>query len=123
MCSVAAPATLVLELPEVLPPLSAAVEVALYRIAAEAITNIVRHADATCCSISLAAAQGPSGGTLHLNITDDAFDITVSHLLDALESHGMSLVMIDQVVLEHQRGHPARPGRWAGRRSSARSGR
>jgi hemoglobin len=36
----------------------------------------------------------------HLNITDDAFDITVSHLLDALESHGMSLVMIDQVVLE-----------------------
>jgi hemoglobin len=36
----------------------------------------------------------------YLNITDDAFDRTVSHLLDALESHGMTLVMIDQVVLE-----------------------
>ncbi|MET0965335.1 MAG: group 1 truncated hemoglobin [Nakamurella sp.] len=35
-----------------------------------------------------------------LDITDEAFDRTVSHLLDALESHGMPLSMIDDVVLE-----------------------
>ena len=35
-----------------------------------------------------------------LAITDEAFDRTVSHLLDALETHGMPLQMIDDVVLE-----------------------
>jgi signal transduction histidine kinase len=41
------------EAPEQLPILSAAVEVAAYRIIQEALTNIVRHADAKCCTIGL----------------------------------------------------------------------
>jgi two-component system NarL family sensor kinase len=40
--------------PEPLPDLPAAVEVALYRIACEALSNVLRHAAATSCSITLA---------------------------------------------------------------------
>jgi len=39
--------------PDVLPPLPAAVEVALYRIAAEALSNITTHADATAATLKL----------------------------------------------------------------------
>ena len=42
------------EAPEELPPLSAAVEVAAYRIAQEALTNVARHAGADYCTVSLA---------------------------------------------------------------------
>lgn len=41
------------EAPNDLPPLSAAVEVATYRIAMEALTNVQRHAKATSCCICL----------------------------------------------------------------------
>ncbi len=37
--------------PEALPPLSAALEVAAYRIALEALSNVIRHAQATTCTI------------------------------------------------------------------------
>ena len=40
--------------PESLPPLSAAVEVAAYRIVLEAMTNVVRHARARSCVVELA---------------------------------------------------------------------
>lgn len=54
------------ELPERLPPLPAAVEVAVYRITAEALTNVIRHSGATNCRIQLSVA-----GDVKLQITDD----------------------------------------------------
>lgn len=50
-----------------LPPLHAAVEVALYRIAQEALTNVVRHARAHECMVCLAVADGE----VSLEVTDD----------------------------------------------------
>ncbi|MBV9229576.1 MAG: hypothetical protein JOZ18_09715 [Chloroflexi bacterium] len=45
--------SITLNAPEQLPPLPAAVEVVIYRIAQEALTNMVRHAHAQRCSLSL----------------------------------------------------------------------
>jgi signal transduction histidine kinase len=53
--------------PEVLPPLSAAVEVAAYRIAQEALTNVARHARARSSTIRLAVEEG----ALCLEVGDD----------------------------------------------------
>ena len=55
------------EAPEDLPPLSAAVEVAAYRIVLEAVNNAARHAGARSCAVSLAV----DGDLLRLDITDD----------------------------------------------------
>jgi len=55
-----------LEAPECLPPLPAAVEVAAYRIVLEAITNVVRHAQASECRICLSLSD-----VLSLEILDD----------------------------------------------------
>ncbi|MDQ3925397.1 MAG: histidine kinase [Actinomycetota bacterium] len=54
--------------PESLPPLSAAVEVAAYRIAQEALTNVARHAGASTCTISLAIDES---SVLCLEVRDD----------------------------------------------------
>jgi two-component system NarL family sensor kinase len=53
--------------PEAMPPLSAAVEVAVYRIASEAIHNVVKHAQATICVIEVQVELG----YLTLTVTDD----------------------------------------------------
>lgn len=58
--------TLTLEAVEPLPPLSAAVEVACYRIVQEAVTNVVRHARANCCTVRFSIAE-----SLCLEIIDD----------------------------------------------------
>jgi signal transduction histidine kinase len=50
-----------------LPALSAAVEVAAYRIALEALTNVVRHSGAASASVRL----GVEGGELVLEVRDD----------------------------------------------------
>lgn len=56
-----------LELPPAMIPLPAAVEVALYRIAQEALTNVIKHAHARSCALALAI--GPS--VVQLQIADD----------------------------------------------------
>ena len=55
-----------LEAPESPPPLPAAVEVAAYRIALEAMTNVSRHAGARHCCVRLSLP-----GDLCLEVTDD----------------------------------------------------
>lgn len=53
-------------LADTLPPLSAAVELAAYRIVTEAITNVVRHSDGHACRISIQLADD-----LLITVTDD----------------------------------------------------
>src|SRR6266700_177266 len=57
---------IVVEVPEQLPALPAAVEVAAYRITQEALNNVTRHAQARTCVVRLAVLDG-----LQLEITDD----------------------------------------------------
>lgn len=55
--------------PDPLPSLPAAVEVAAYRIATEAVTNTLRHGDASTCQVSLRVDTD-----LHLDIADNTTD-------------------------------------------------
>ncbi|GAC1688758.1 MAG: hypothetical protein PVS3B3_10710 [Ktedonobacteraceae bacterium] len=55
---------LTLEVPRVLPPLPAAIEMACYRIVQEALTNVVRHAHAT-------------GATVHLELQEEFMVVEV----------------------------------------------
>jgi signal transduction histidine kinase len=50
-----------------LPALPAAVEVAAYRIATEAVTNVTRHAGARTATVTLTVTEG----MLHVEVTDD----------------------------------------------------
>jgi signal transduction histidine kinase len=52
---------------DTLPPLSAAVEVAAYRIVSEALTNVIRHARATRCDVRLTA----QADMLSVRVEDD----------------------------------------------------
>lgn len=54
------------EIPEALPPLPAAVEVAAYRIVQEGLNNVMRHAKASACLVRVAI-----DGSLDIEITDD----------------------------------------------------
>ncbi len=59
-----------IEGPEDLPDLPAAVEVAVYRITQEALTNIARHAQAQSCAVQLAVNEDVA-----LEIVDDGVGI------------------------------------------------
>ena len=61
------PVRVIVEAPESLPILPSSVEVAAYRIAAEALTNVVRHSDAKLACVQLRTDDG----TLKMIITDD----------------------------------------------------
>lgn len=65
-----------------LPQLSAAAEVAAFRIVTEAVTNVIRHANARTCRVSIDA----SDGVLRTTITDDGTGIS-----DAAASSGNGL--------------------------------
>src|SRR6266567_1657105 len=65
-----------LDAPASLPDLPAAVEVAVYRIAQEALTNVVRHAAALHCDLQLTLDE--SEGLLSLSIQDDGSGLTAS---------------------------------------------
>jgi signal transduction histidine kinase len=60
-----------------LPALSAAVEVAAYRIAHEALTNVVRHARATKCHVALQRVESQ----LQIKVTDNGIGIDLSQEL------------------------------------------
>jgi signal transduction histidine kinase len=61
------PVKVIIDAPETLPSLPSSVEVAAYGIAAEALTNVVRHSNARLASIRLITDDG----TLKMIITDD----------------------------------------------------
>jgi two-component system, NarL family, sensor kinase len=61
------PVKVIIQAPESMPALPSSVEVAAYRIAAEALTNVVRHSDAKLASVQLTTDDG----TLEMIITDD----------------------------------------------------
>jgi signal transduction histidine kinase len=62
--------TIHIDVPDVLPPLPAAVEVAAYHIGREGLTNVVRHAQASHCDVQL-RVEGGANGRLHLAIEDN----------------------------------------------------
>jgi signal transduction histidine kinase len=65
----------IVEAPERLPTLSAAVEVAAYRIVQEALMNVRRHAGARVCQIGLA----PDDRGLHITVLDDGVGLPAAY--------------------------------------------
>ena len=63
-----------IDAPSSLPPLHAAVEVAAYRIAQEALTNVERHAHAQTCTVRIAVEPT----VLRLEIADDGGGLSLS---------------------------------------------
>jgi signal transduction histidine kinase len=65
------------DFPEALPPLTAAVEVAVYRIMQEALANVVRHSGARSCELSL--SFDGERHLLRLKIADDGRGLPATH--------------------------------------------
>jgi signal transduction histidine kinase len=65
---------LIVDAPSALPPLSAAVELAAYRIIQEALTNTVRHARASASHVSIDVGDG-----LRIAICDDGVGLPAGH--------------------------------------------
>ncbi len=66
-----APLAITLNAPGRLAELPAAVEVAAYRIATEALTNVTRHSSATSATVGLRVA----GSALHVSVHDDGVNV------------------------------------------------
>lgn len=64
------PLTVVLDMPDHLPTLPAAVEVAAYRIICEALTNVARHARTDTCAVRIRIGAG-----LELEVMDDGLGL------------------------------------------------
>jgi signal transduction histidine kinase len=63
--------------PEALPPLPAAVEVAVYRIVQEAVTNVARHANALHCVVRLTLDEDAQ--RLSVEVIDDGRGLAPNH--------------------------------------------
>jgi signal transduction histidine kinase len=59
-----------------LPELPAAIEVAAYRIATEALTNVTRHAMAHHCTVSFTLEENGNGKILQFRIVDDGIGLS-----------------------------------------------
>ena len=64
---------------EGLPPLPAAVEAASYRIVLEALTNVIRHAQATHCIVRFSVDSNGSGSVLAIEIQDNGQGMPEAH--------------------------------------------
>jgi signal transduction histidine kinase len=81
--------------PESLPPLPAAVEVAAYRIVQEALTNVVRHADARCAVVRLWLDHD-----LHVEVADDGIGAPDRIGVDRGQVGGLGLLSMRERVAE-----------------------
>jgi two-component system, NarL family, sensor kinase len=86
--------------PESLPPLPAAVEVAAYRIALEAITNVVRHARARLCVVQVAVCH-QSDVQHTLSPRNAVFDLMPTRLDDGARRVLCISIFDDGIGLEH----------------------
>jgi signal transduction histidine kinase len=84
------------EAPKTLPPLSAAVEVACYRIAQEALSNVARHAGADACAVSLVIDERD---VLRLEVRDDGIGIA-DHRADSSVYAGVGLTSMRERATE-----------------------
>jgi len=80
---------MLIETPDTLPPLPAAVEVAAYRIVEEALTNVARHAQARICTVRLSLTDA-----LEVEIVDDGIG------LPAARRAGVGLLSIRERAAE-----------------------
>ncbi|HEX4703867.1 MAG TPA: histidine kinase [Pseudonocardiaceae bacterium] len=71
----ATPLTVVLDMPDHLPTLPAAVEVAAYRIICEALTNVARHGRTDRCAVKIRMDSGKADGGLQLEVLDDGLGV------------------------------------------------
>jgi signal transduction histidine kinase len=78
-CAGGAALRILVEAPEDLPPLPAAVEVAAYRILSEALMNVVRHARARTCTIRLAVTGADGRRDLEVEVADDGVGLPAGH--------------------------------------------
>lgn len=78
-----------LDAPDTLPPLPAAVEVAIFRIVDEAVTNVVRHAEARLCQIRIEVERG-----LRLTVADDGVGLAPDQIT------GVGLVSMRERAIE-----------------------
>ncbi|HEX5688782.1 MAG TPA: ATP-binding protein, partial [Roseiflexaceae bacterium] len=64
-----------IDAPDQLPTLPAAVEVAAYRIMQEAMTNVLKHAHARHCVVSLAVVRMEGRRALAIEVRDDGIGL------------------------------------------------
>jgi signal transduction histidine kinase len=100
--------------PEQLPALPAAVEVAAYRIALEAVRNVVLHADAATCCVTL-RIDGAAGqaAALHLEVTDTGVGLRNTPV------RGVGLASMTERAAELGGSFTIEPGRTRGTRVEA----